>query len=70
MPDGVELKGQDVADLVELLRQHSLSAIDRFKSMSPQLRRRLSKDSYEIVRGQIDNLQFSEAVKGLEGCQQ
>jgi len=40
--------------------------MDHFGSMSPQLRRVLSKDSYELVRDHIENLQFDDAVKVLE----
>jgi CheY-like chemotaxis protein len=63
---GPDLEPQDLADFIDLLRQQSLSATDRFSSLSPQLRRLLSKDSYELVRGHIENLQFSDAAKALE----
>jgi hypothetical protein len=43
-----------LAELVELLRQQSLSASDRFSLMSPQLRRVLSKYSYDRVCNHID----------------
>jgi len=64
-----ELELQLVADLIGLLRQQSLSAMDRFNSISPQLRRHMTKDSYEIVRKHIDNLQFSDAALALEASQ-
>jgi hypothetical protein len=40
--------------------------MDRFASLSPQLRRALSADSYELVRGHIENLRFSDAATELE----
>jgi hypothetical protein len=66
---GDGLEPQVLADFVDLLRQQSLSAMDRFGSISPQLRRVLSEDSYELVRGHIENLQFSDAARALEASQ-
>ena len=57
---------QTVADFVDLLRQQSLSAVERFGVLSPQLHRLLSKGSYEMLRGHIDNLRFDEAARELE----
>jgi len=69
-PTGADgLESQALADFVDLLREQRLSAVDRFGSISPQLRRVLSKDSYELVRGHIENLQFSDAARALEACQ-
>jgi glycosylphosphatidylinositol transamidase (GPIT) subunit GPI8 len=58
------------ADLIDLLRQQSLSATDHFTSISSQLRRHLSKDSYALVRDHIDNLQFRDAANALEASLQ
>ena len=69
LPSGGELEPQVVAGLIDLLRQQSLSATDHFSSLSPQLRRLLSKDSYELVRDHIRNLQFSDAANALEASQ-
>jgi HPt (histidine-containing phosphotransfer) domain-containing protein len=69
LPSGGELEPQVVAELIDLLRQQSLSATDRFSSVSPQLRRLLSKDSFALVRDHIDNLQFSDAANALEASQ-
>ena len=69
LPVEDELEPHDVADLINLLREQSLAAVDRFGSISPQLRRLLSKDSYELVRDHIDNLQFSDAASTLEANQ-
>ncbi|MEP6874255.1 MAG: Hpt domain-containing protein, partial [Burkholderiales bacterium] len=69
LQSGGELKPQVLADLIDLLRQQSLSAMDRFSAISPQLRGLMSKGSYELVRSQIDNLQFNEAAEALEASQ-
>jgi PAS domain S-box-containing protein len=63
---GGELQPQELTSLVRQLRQKSLSAMDHFSSMSPQLRQVLSKDSFEQVRDHIENLQFDDAVRVLE----
>ena len=44
-------------------------SIDRFGSISPQLRRLMSKESYELVRDHIDKLQFGDAATTLEASQ-
>jgi PAS domain S-box-containing protein len=64
-----ELQPRLLADLVNLLHDQSLSALDRFKSLSPQLRRLLGKNSYELVHQHMDNLRFSDAAKALEEIQ-
>jgi CheY-like chemotaxis protein/two-component sensor histidine kinase len=69
LPGGGELEPQALADFIALLRGQSLSAMDRFTSISPQLRRSLSKGSYELVRDHIENLQFSDAAEALEASQ-
>ena len=69
LPSGPDLQPQDLADFVDLLHRQTLSASERFGSISPQLRRLLSKESYELVRGHIENLQFSDAAKALEAAQ-
>jgi PAS domain S-box-containing protein len=55
-----------LVELVDLLHQQCLSAVDRFRVCSPQLLRRLGKESYERMRGHVDSLQFGDAVKVLE----
>ena len=50
-----------------MLRENDLSALDRFSAASAQLRRRLgSKETYDAVRANVENLQFSEAARTLE----
>ena len=69
-PSGAdELDPQDLTHLVELLRQQSLSAMDRFHSMAARLRQVMSRDLYELVEAHIDNLQFSEAAGALMGAE-
>ena len=63
---GDRLEPQALADFVCLLRQQSMSAIERFSGLSPQLQRLLSKGSFELVRQHIENLQFSDAANALE----
>jgi CheY-like chemotaxis protein len=58
-----------LADFIGLLREQSLSAMNRFSSLSPQLRRVLSSASYDVVREHMDNLQFSDAADALEASQ-
>ena len=57
---------QLLAELVDLLHQQCLSAVDRFLDCSPQLVRRLGKESYERMRVQVDNLQFGDVARVLE----
>jgi CheY-like chemotaxis protein len=64
-PGGGEFDPQDLADFVGLLHRQSLSATNRFSALSPQLVRLLGKDAYEIVRGHMDNLEFSDAATAL-----
>jgi len=66
---GDSLDPQVLANFVGLLRQQSMSAIERFTGLSPQLQRLLSKGSFELVRQHIDNLQFSDAANALEAGQ-
>ena len=54
------------AELVALLRQQRLSAMDRFKELSPQLRGHLRQDEYERVEEHLDSLRFSDAADILE----
>ncbi|MDB4882145.1 MAG: multi-sensor hybrid histidine kinase [Gemmatimonadetes bacterium] len=64
-----ELEPHALAELVDLLRRQSLSAVDRFSALTPTLRRRLSASTYELVRGHIDNLEFNHAATALEASQ-
>jgi CheY-like chemotaxis protein len=66
---GDALEPEVLAAFVDLLRQQSMSAIDCFSGLSPQLRRLLSRGSFELLRGHMDNLQFSDAARALEASQ-
>jgi len=60
------LEAGALAELVGLLRQQRLSAMDRFKTLSPQLRGHLLKGEYERVQEHLSNLRFSDAADILE----
>lgn len=64
-----KLKPQLLVDLIQLLRLQSLSALERFSSLSPQLRRLLGTASYEAVLKQINSLEFNAAADALETYQ-
>jgi PAS domain S-box-containing protein len=65
-PGGDSLEPQALADLLGLLRQQSMSAMEAFTGLSPQLRQLMSRPSYELVREHIGNLQFNDAANVLE----
>jgi PAS domain S-box-containing protein len=54
-----------LAELIEALRQQSLSALYRFDAFSSQLRVLLGEKKFEIVRDQLDDLKFIEAAETL-----
>jgi PAS domain S-box-containing protein len=66
---GAKIEPQVLADLIDLLRRQNLSAMDRFSSVSRQLQCQLGKESYELIRNQIDNLEFTDAANALEETQ-
>jgi len=59
-----------LANLLALLRQQKLSALECFAAISPQLLRLLGKASHDRVRSYLDNLQFQEAATVLEAGRQ
>ena len=63
---GDPLEMSALAELVGLLRQQKLSAMDRFKTLSSQLRGHLCQGEYERVEDHLDNLRFSDAADILE----
>ena len=63
---GTPLKPQQLADLVQSLRQQSLSALRHFESVAGRLRTLLGDATFEIVRDQVENLRFMDAVRILE----
>jgi CheY-like chemotaxis protein len=60
------LAAGDLADLIEQLRTHSLSALYRFDALSPQLRSLLGPKRFDVVRDQLDDLKFMDAANVLE----
>jgi CheY-like chemotaxis protein/HPt (histidine-containing phosphotransfer) domain-containing protein len=55
-----------VLELVHLLRQQNLSAMDRFRCAEPQLRRHLEPSAYDALRCHMDALEFHAAAEILE----
>ena len=54
-----------LGDLVTLLNQHSMNALERFHELAPQLRQELGDDAYMRLRSEIENLQFEQAAQML-----
>jgi HPt (histidine-containing phosphotransfer) domain-containing protein len=57
-----ELEPHAIVELETLFRQQSLSAIERFSALSPQLRRVMGSIRYDRMRGHVDNLEFDDAA--------
>ncbi len=55
-----------VVDLIALLRQQNLAALDRFGAASPQLLRLLGAAAFEGLREHVDNLRFDDAAATLQ----
>jgi len=67
--EGSALQPADLESLLTLLLESNLGALDRFMTLAPQLRRRLGKESYAVLREQIDSLNFGDAAKALATLQ-
>jgi PAS domain S-box-containing protein len=67
-PSDLVLGPETLSKLAGMLRLQSQSALDLFRSLSPQLRARLGAASYELLEKQLDNLQFGAAALVIEGC--
>jgi len=65
-PTEVDLDPQLLTDLVDLLRRQSLTAVERFGEIGPQLQRLMGEDSFASVRDHMDNLRFPDVVRMLE----
>jgi PAS domain S-box-containing protein len=65
---GAELDPRELAELVTLLRQQSLGALDRFTALSAGLRASLGQPVYQQVREHVHNLRFADAVQALEAA--
>ena len=68
-PAGTAMDRSMLIDLITLLRQQNLSALVRFKALSPQLRQMLGDGPYGVARGHVDSLRFHEAAESLESLQ-
>jgi PAS domain S-box-containing protein len=66
VPGDDAIEPRVLADLVHLLREQNLSAIERFSVMSPMLLRLLGKDLFDLVGDRMDNLRFDDAADTLE----
>jgi hypothetical protein len=64
-----ELKASQLVDFIRILRLQSMSALNRFAPIAPQLRSLLGQDSFEIIREHMDNLRFVEAADALQQLQ-
>ena len=67
--DAAPVKDLDPRQLVELvrsLRLQNLSALKRFNSLSPQLRRFMGAETFDLVRAHMDSLRFDQAADALE----
>jgi PAS domain S-box-containing protein len=61
----IALRPEQLAELVQSLREQSLSALDLFHAISPPLRHHLGEELFEITRDHLDNLRFLEAAQAL-----
>ncbi len=66
--DSSGIEPEDLAGLLGLLRQQSLTAVDRFGSLSPQLRRLLGKANFTEVSEHVDHLRFADAALAIESA--
>jgi hypothetical protein len=62
------LGADEVLNLARMLRLQTQSSIDLFRALAPQLRQRLGTSPYEMLREQVDTLQFAAAAAVLESC--
>jgi hypothetical protein len=61
----VTVQPRQLIDLIQLLREQSLLALQRFDAIAQPLRRHLGDELFEITRDHIDNLRFMEAAKAI-----
>ncbi len=61
----IALQPRQLTELIGLLREQSLSALQSFDAISQPLRRHLGEDRFQTIRGHVDNLRFLEAAKEL-----
>jgi len=63
------LRSEDLTELLALLRGFNLDATARFAALANQLRHRLGKDSFALVREHVESLQFDDAARLLDELQ-
>ncbi len=63
--DGEVLAPAELDELSALLEAQSLSALDRFDTLAPRLKRLLGKEAFARLRGDIDSLEFNDALQTL-----
>jgi CheY-like chemotaxis protein len=62
---GAEVDPHELNDLVTLLRQQNLAALDRFNALSAGLRTRLGPRAHQQLRDHVHNLRFADAALAL-----
>ena len=62
----VSLTAAARADLVERLRLHDLSALDRFQQLAPDLQADCGESRFEQLRAAVEGLHFSQALALLD----
>jgi HPt (histidine-containing phosphotransfer) domain-containing protein len=62
------LGANELGNLARMLRLQTQSSIDLFHSLEPQLRQRLGMGPFELLREQVDSLEFGAAATVIEGC--
>ena len=69
MPTYADVHGdpQALIDFATLLRAQNLSALERFKAVSPQLRQLLDPAAFDTLSEHIDELRFDDAARVLDG---
>jgi CheY-like chemotaxis protein len=67
-PDGAVAR-ERMAELIALLGTQTLSAVDRYEAITPQLRSLLGEAAFAVVGDHMDNLRFTEAARILVGSQ-
>jgi CheY-like chemotaxis protein len=65
LPRDLALDPRQLAEIIELTRQGSLAVLQRFAAIAPHLRRIVGRESFDILRDNIDNLRFDTAITAL-----
>jgi PAS domain S-box-containing protein len=65
LPRDLALDPRQLAELIGLACQGSLSVLQRFAAVAPHLRRHLGAEAFATLRDNIDNLRFDAALTAL-----